>query len=276
MIEYTDHCYVGQNRNSNSTDSNYYSESSQNILNEIVNDSVSYDYSPDETRYYNRENAYRLMKRDSLLISTTAREQFMVATESENMGMLVTVADTIATGDLSAAGTINNGIVDTNVIENNKRAVNDIIISRTINGVLVLTANDSSTLLSIAYQDPIHGGEAVYRARAILRLRIANNSTGLGARTAKSNTIPIIKSEQVEIEVFPVPSTGIVYIRADNATLSILKVYDVTGRWINEKRFNTPSSFYQLDLSNLVPGYYSVKITDTQDKLYNRQIILTK
>ena len=275
MIEYTDHCYVGQNRNSNSTDSNYYSESSQNILNEIVNDSVSYDYSPDETRYYNRENAYRLMKRDSLLISTTAREQFMVATESENMGMLVTVAETIATGDLSAAGTINNGIVDTNVIENNKRAVNDIIISRTINGVLVLTASDSATLLSIAYQDPIHGGEAVYRARAILRLRIADNNSGLGAsRTIKNNSVAEIKLPNVE--VFPIPSTGLVYIKVDNTSLNLVKIYDVTGRLLYTNELKSGDSFYKLDISNLVSGYYGLLIKDAENKLYNKQIILNK
>lgn len=270
---YTDHCYVAQNRNSNSGNSNYYSESSQDILNKIVNDSVGYDYAPDESRYYNRENAYKLMKRDSSLVSSTSREEFMEATEVENMGMLVTVSDTIASGDLTTAENINNGIVDTNVIENNKRTVNDIIISRTINGVLILSASDSSTLLSIALQDAIHGGEAVYRARAILRLRIADNNSGSQARTTK-DAIPFFT--RTNIEVYPIPSSGLIYIKTDNTLIRMIKVQDVIGRIILEKQWKSDNNICKLDLNSLVSGCYSLLINDDSGKLYVNKIILNK
>jgi hypothetical protein len=250
--------------------------SAENILDKIVKDSVSYDYSiaPDEMRYNSRENAYKAMKADNTLVSNAAREEFMQQTESENIGLLTAVTDTIAAGDLATAETINDAVNDTNTIEYNKRTVNDIIIQRTINGVLALTATDSATLLTIALQDGMHGGEAVYRARAILRLRIADNYGGYGARTIKDNLID--KPKQTSVEVFPVPSTGLVYIKADNALLNVLKVYDVAGRLLNEIHLKTPDSFYQLDLSNLLAGYYTIEVTDNSDKNYSRQIVLTK
>ncbi len=250
--------------------------SSENILNKIVQDSVDYPYSiaPDEVRYYNRETAFKSMKSNDSIIRNVAREQFMDATENENIGLLTAVTDSIASGDLVTAEIINDAVTDTNVIEYNKRTVNDIIIQRSINGVLLLTAIDTAVLLNIAVQDGMHGGEAVYRARAILRLRIADNYSGYQAsHKIKSQTLVL---NNPLIQIYPIPTDGVIYVKAINTEIRLVEVFDITGRLLYKCKLKSAASNAKIDLDFLTAGCYTIKTTDSADLKYSNKIILNK
>lgn len=84
------------------------------------------------------------------------------------------VKDMIRNYDFAQAYIQNQQIVDSNLMETNKKTVMETFL----NCKILDTIPDSSqvaTLSSIAYQYPPAGGEAVYLARAILGLHIEDN-----------------------------------------------------------------------------------------------------
>ncbi|MBL0343625.1 MAG: hypothetical protein IPP71_23880 [Bacteroidetes bacterium] len=91
-----------------------------------------------------------------------------------NIGLFMRVDSLIMADNLAAALTLNDTIPAANEMEWNLKTVNTLLISK----VLVdsaLSSTDSSTLESIAIQDPLVAGKAVYMARAILLERCIMN-----------------------------------------------------------------------------------------------------
>ncbi|MEO8146886.1 MAG: NosD domain-containing protein [Bacteroidia bacterium] len=252
-------------------DSTYQDE----LLSKIANDTAQYAYDADENRYTNAEKGFKMMKENEALINTAAKEQFVQQTEQENMGLLAAVNDSISAGDLSSAETINDAVVDTNLIESNKRAVNSIVITGLQNGVVTLAGSDSATLLNIATQDPVTGGEAVYRARAMLRLRIVDQRIGSQAR--KSSPGKEETKQQSEIVIYPIPSTGLVYIKAnENTLLTEIKLCDLTGRLLLTKYIQNKPGVYKLNLNDFAAGAYTLRIKDVTNIIVVKQLILAK
>ncbi len=84
-----------------------------------------------------------------------------------NIGIFNRIDSLILIQDLDSAINLNNFLTDTNLLETNLKAVNSIIILKSILDSS-LSSTDSSTLEAIAIQDPFSGGDAVLRARSLL------------------------------------------------------------------------------------------------------------
>ncbi len=73
-----------------------------------------------------------------------------------------------------------------------------------------------------------------------------------------------VNNNKVEnFQVYPNPSNGTFYVRANVNGASSIKVMDVTGRVVFEKEYNTQSLLYtSFDLSNQAQGVYMVEVKE--------------
>ena len=77
----------------------------------------------------------------------------------------------------------------------------------------------------------------------------------------------VITIEDKEISLYPNPTTGIVYIKLDNAFDAV--VYNYQGQVVKREYDNEG----QLDLSNLSTGVYFVEIRDGQNVMIEKVIV---
>lgn len=65
------------------------------------------------------------------------------------------------------------------------------------------------------------------------------------------------------ITIYPNPATDLLQIEMlDNEVLKTIKVFDVSGKLVTQQKFVEPVYNYTLDINNLVPGTYIIRIND--------------
>ena len=153
-------------------------------------------------------------------------------------------------------------------IESNQKSVNNLYLKKkiyesdTTHGVGVLYKFDStetSTLWSIANQNPLTGGDAVFQARKLLWVDVydLNNS---GARHA----VPKPSSKKLSgYKLYPNPNSGKMTMEyeMEGTYLAILSIYSIDGRLVKLLTLNTNEKSITIDASELKEGvyYYTVK-----------------
>lgn len=93
-------------------------------------------------------------------------------------------------------------------------------------------------------------------------------STTLGKVSVFKNlgttlSVPEIASNNNEFKIYPNPTTSLLNIEG-KMMIDKISLFDINGRIIKEKDFNTPILFFQLDLTNLTKGIYLLKISSNQ------------
>lgn len=100
--------------------------------------------------------------------------------------------------------------------------------------------------------------------------QISTNYLGSGANLNEGvqqpyeffNVLSVEKQDEgMTFEVFPNPTEGLIYLKADESFNGIIQIYDESGRlvWNNQWKNTTTST---IDLTNYARGVYSIKITD--------------
>nr|MBK9652653.1 hypothetical protein [Bacteroidota bacterium] len=217
-----------------------------NYLGKIVGDSLTYEENAEENKYKSIDYAYQAMKQDSNLINNTAKQQFMTQTEQSNIGLLSEVSDSMTSGNALTASYINSVIVDTNLIEENAKTVNAIAITYLQTGAMSLL--DTASLMYIAYQNPIYGGNAIYHARALLRLKIKDYYTSTARQKNNHNDNPI--TVENDFEIYPTPTNQWLFIKSNSSTsyIAALKIYDAQGKLTTAHTVNNFTK-YMIDIA---------------------------
>ncbi len=112
-------------------------------------------------------------------------------------------------------------------------------------------------LLNIAYQYPHVGGEAVYRARAILNLDL--DDTQISYRYADSNSL------NQELYVYPNPSNGqfsLNYLVAKDEEATVY-ITDAIGKLIINQKLINSEQLHQFNLTGVNAGMYYIKFVSS-------------
>ena len=95
-----------------------------------------------------------------------------------------------------------------------------------------------NTLLDIAYQSPLTGGDAVISARVILGI----DPDVENERRTKSEYVKPIQTNPTinNIRIFPNPANNILYIVLDNSIdgMSSVDIFDLTGKVVYRTNIN--------------------------------------
>lgn len=232
-----------------------------------------------ESQYMNKSTAYRILdENDSLMYldlpTDTILQNFYDEYSSSNIAMFQEVKTLAEQGETEDAISQNENINDTNLIEYNTRIVNEIYFEATQSDTLHLTSAQVSALQNIAYQNPMEGGEAVYRARAMLRIYISSNSSSVAYRKAKQDYKPRIISAD-NFRIYPVPATDYFMIRNNDRQEKKIQfvIFDNTGRTMRKSETKISEEIF-ISTSSLMQGIYSLQIISSDKAEMHRLIIV--
>ena len=140
-------------------------------------------------------------------------------------------------------------------MEANSQYVNEIVIEG-LGDTITYSSTQKDALRTIAYQNPITGGEAVFRARAILNLDIED--AYLPYRYS-GNTDSSFAPEAL---IFPNPNKGKfnIHILNQKEGSSEFTVYNSLGKTLRSINGIQGNELVPVDVSSLDPGIYFLDI----------------
>lgn len=235
----------------------------QSDWSKIVGDSVSYFSPSDEYRNYNRQIAYQHFLHHPYLITLNSPDDSLYnsfTTELSNSptGYFALEIDSLASGNVTVAAQINNGITSTYYPDQIKQQVNNIYINSWAIGDPNFSSQDSSFLLSVAIENPQVLGDAVYSARVMMNY----DDEGSALRQSAENEALVDSSQLI---AYPVPADNFVNIQypvsADaKATLAI---YNSLGQLVAKQDLVTGVQ-HTISTGDLVNGVYSILILENE------------
>lgn len=213
-----------------------------------------------------RSVAFRLYCGDASL------QSFFTAASISKIGEFNSIDELIRGNDFASANFRNSALQIDRLSETNLQTVNRIIIQQKGNFDNIDSVSYFE-LLAIAYQFPSIGGEAVFRARAILRIDVDDTELMLRLNSSKDLTpINLVK-------IVPNPSKG--KFRIVDAAGSTQRKYqysisDDKGRLVKENSDQRNTNTDEIDLSNFNPGIYFAKVILESGEIQNLKLVLIK
>lgn len=179
---------------------------------------------------------------------------------------------------LSQAIQHNAEISTDTIYEENQQSVNEIYLNMLLSDDWVLDSSDQQIVYEIASQCALIGGDAVYRARAILNLF---NLSSFNDDSICTQALQQYGSEKIHdlynIQVFiqPNPSSDIINILLDNseAVIENIAIRDGTGKIINRIKNELNSNYLELSILELNSGIYFLEFELTNGKILNKKIV---
>ncbi|MGB5024135.1 MAG: T9SS type A sorting domain-containing protein, partial [Saprospiraceae bacterium] len=167
--------------------------------------------------------------------------------------------------------------IDT-IYEQNQQLVNETYLNMLLDDDWEIDSLDQQIVNDIASQFALLGGDAVYRARAILKLF---NQSGFNDDSICSQAMQQYGSKKIqemdEIEVFvqPNPSSKSVNVQLDKAEAVIEKIIlkDGTGKILQRIQNELRSNYLEISILDLNPGIYFLEFKFNNGKILNKKIV---
>ena len=246
----------------------------------IVHNLMAYTATPAEFDFADKMMTYRELKKDPAMLTLGAADDidyqnFYTASETAPIGKFEQVSDLINSDNVATATSVNNAVAPTTVMETNRKTVNAIYLQTFASGSYELESADESTLLAIANLDPLIDGDAVYSARAMLRIDPTDNSTVRSMETEEEETI---QENTLASKVYPNPNNGVMQMdyTIDEEATGTLIIYDLTGRKLNAYTLTSGTNTLQIDESKLESGIYFYQIIVNDEMIESDKIVIVK
>lgn len=228
----------------------------------VRDEKIFIDHIP-ERKTWDKAITYKIFKNDPSLLTLGGNDDatyqaFYSTVQGSNTGKLVDVQDHIASGNLSAAASLNATVSGTDVMEINKKMVNDIYLSTWAIGNYEFTPADQATLQSIADQLAIEGGDAVYTARVMLGLEIHEE---VASSLREQNETGI--EETADPALYPNPSNGeanLQYSLTEGQT-GTFELFDMLGNKIAAYQLTDSENVLTFSTKDIAAGIYLYKVT---------------
>ena len=196
---------------------------------------------------------------------------------------LVPYAQTARTAAAAQLASDNAAIPASYLFELNEQSVNDIFLNTIASGIYSFDSLQQATLESIAFQCPLTGGTAVFRARGLLSL-VADYDFGddvVNCQEAGNRSVNG-SLEQIENEgglrVYPNPASAEITVVLPNGSdgdYTRLQLLDVSGKLVREVRTSQQASI-RLNVSELPRGIYLCKVHRRNGPSLNAKFVLIR
>lgn len=217
--------------------------------------------------YYEKILFYTGLKKDPSLLTLGTTDDIVYQTlynslDAGNIGNFEKVSDLIRNNDLASANILLNSLIDENIVEQYRKTVSQIFIDKEI-GQRELTTSEKAALESIAYELGIYGGEAVYMARAMLKIFVDEDLT-FARRSApefytnKKNGANNVKSTFL----FPNPANSEVSVILSGTKDKRLLVFNSLGSLVKSIELSKDLPIFTFNVESFEEGIYNVAISD--------------
>jgi len=240
----------------------------------------------EEIGYASKQYAYKHLKTHQndlhIGIDDGAYVAFYDSVSAVAMGQFEAVQDVLhaKNGKLptnrAVASAMNAGISPSNIMEANRKTVNDIYINKWLAGTHKFMGADYKTLYDIAKQEPVLGGtDAVYGARAMLGLdfNFLNGVNPLMLQNKKDQKAPAMSGK-----VYPNPNNGTMQYDYSIPTGSMgeFMIYDLSGIRVADYRLSEgENNTLKISETNLKDGiYFYLVIVNGEVKARDKLIII--
>ncbi len=252
----------------------------QDMIAQIIDEQAQFANLPDEQGEDARKYAFELLLRDSMLmyqgtLLDAKLRDFYIEMKEGNAGMFKEIVNLLQQEDNSGAIIVNSTITPENLSESNMQLFIEICLATWAENNFELDAYQISILEFIAYQNPYSGGDAVYSARVMLGLDIADFITIPAERKRQETDESTLLDQGI---IVPNPNTGkmsYIYTMAyeDN---SEFQIFNSRGGLIRSYKLVFESKSLDIDLSDQTNGIYVYRVV-TNGKIYaGNKIILQK
>jgi len=179
---------------------------------------------------------------------------------------------------LSQAIQQNAEIATDTIYEENQKSVNEIYLNMLLNDDWVLDSADQQIINEIASQCAIMGGDAVYRARALMALYnqavFNDDSICLQAlEQYKSSEKLKLDEFQVFIQPNPVLEYVTIHLFSPFEKVQNLIIRDISGKSIRSIHLDETQNLIELNISDLNPGILLLELELTNGIILNRKIL---
>lgn len=260
----------------------------------IVREEKLFSLKETEFKYTEKQYAFVGLREDSLIQLGTPGDSLFMAfnttTDHGNIGKFEKVRKHIAQEELMLAEQRNQTIVTSNLMEENKKSVNEIFLRTWALESKGFIDADSSMLESIACQNTLDGGEAVYSARVMLGM-----NTGCGGAMLKSGKKYEKESKDISEDYLPIEiiaKPGSIYfgdinpnpnngsMRLDynvaNGVNAELIITDVQGMQVAKYVLNPSGRKLSIENNTIGNGVYFYTIKVNGDMIMNKKLVIIK
>ena len=130
---------------------------------------------------------------------------------------------------------------------------------------------DSTTLNTIAFMNPLDGGDAVYSARVLLQLQI-DDETGTPFRMMNEES----DLEDETIVVYPNPNDGNMTIEYEIEGDAEMQITDVMGKVICTYTLFATNNIIEINCNDLSNGVYFYSIIANGNIIKSDKIVIIK
>ncbi|MBK8845015.1 MAG: T9SS type A sorting domain-containing protein [Bacteroidetes bacterium] len=210
--------------------------------------------------YYALSNdIYNALNEDGSLMyagytSDVVLQNFYDSLATTNIGMLSIVNNLLADSLNAFAGIVNNWVVPVNHQEENFKLVNEIYLNTWAIGIYYFNNNQQLILESIANENPMIGGDAVYSARVLLGCDMVDFIDNVNRKT--DNIQINSKALKVKFFISPNPADHIinVYFEDKDSEAYSIEFKNVLGESLIYKHSNLND--FSIDIEFLSNGIY--------------------
>jgi len=250
----------------------------EQLMGNIINEKTHYFEMEQENKYQTKEFAFKLMEESPAYMNLgtsddNVYQSYYAAAKNSNSGSFYQIGKYINEKNYTDARDLNSVLLSTNTIESNRITVNRIYLNKVINNQFLGTA-DSLTLVDIAYQSTLTGGDAVVSARVILGIDpIMNRETYHPKAISDNQDI----ETALTIKVYPNPVNDKIYIMPDDLMdgMATVEIFDLTGKLVYNTTINAAIKLQSLNISTINKGIYNLRIT-ANEKAYNQKLVIIK
>jgi len=253
-------------------------EERERLLGGIVRDWYAYDTLEASFQSSEQDLFFKITKDDPGLLflgdsSDHTYIQYYNSLSSTSIPETYQVFSFIESGDLQAAGSLNDALADSTEWQHSRKMTNAIYINSWCKGSFMFASSDHDSLLNIAHRSPYEYGDGVFTARVLLGLD--SDKVPLPAR------VPVASEEPIEsgIRFYPNPASDRVCYNQNKeyATVSELsiEIFDLMGRLIYT--FSETSAIGEHCLRLVYrtnPGVYIARINAGSNHLGTGKIII--
>jgi hypothetical protein len=249
-----------------------------NTVQDVVNNQYVYTADVSENKYTDNTTAYTILKTNPALLSSLTQsnpkvQAFYNTADAGNIGQIYRINNLMLQHDYNDALALNNTLAPSNLMEQNRNAVNTVYLNTWANGRFIFTNDEYNTLYNIAVQNPVIAGNAVYSARVMLGIDGSNtvsSSNRMAENHPDNGTSPVVG------KLYPNPVTNIANIDYTiNSAKAELKVFSITGKEIVSYELNTNDTHFTFSTGQFNAGIYIYQLVANGEIIsYNKFIIV--
>ncbi len=203
--------------------------------------------------------------------------------DKDNINLLSTLVRTRGS-EAASIWSQNDGIAVDSVYEQNTKTVNGIYADYLLKGLVTPDTTSLNALQAVANQCPLSGGNAVYQARALLKLTTGiysvydDQQNCLGSQPYSTPNIPGTNITTTDWQIYPNPATEIVTVDWSGIMFEkgLLQIFDLNGKLMEKQVITASRGKIGINTIEYQGGIYLIMLQLDEDQPKTKKMVILR